>query len=85
MTNKDTQTSTQSSCNSAQNNIIAESMETNDHEDSEETEPVLQCTICNYTLKTSSELDNHIESVHAPAPASSDPASASAPTPTTDL
>ena len=83
MINKDTQTSNQSCSDSDQNSILTESMETNDHEESEEIETVLQCTICNSSLKTSSELDDHIESVHAPAPASSDPVSAS--TPTTDL
>ena len=65
--NKTSQTTNESCSKSVQTcDNTAESMETNENEEPEDTITVLQCTICSRILKDSSELDNHIESVHSP-------------------
>ena len=65
MINKLVQTSNEGCSVQTKDNTV-ESMET-ESEEPEETETVLQCTVCSRTLKTCSELDNHLESVHIPS------------------
>ena len=82
MVDKDCQTQNQAS---SENNIIIECMETDSTEETEQTEAVLQCTVCDRTLKSSSELENHIDLEHAPSPSTSNPSSTSAGATTTAL